>query len=194
MMDVNAGLTEAVKICFCKGPDEFEQYLETVQGPDPINFPRLLTQVLETKKWFIEIDEFDKKERQLLNFGHTFGHALEVATNHAVSHGIAVAIGMKAAIFFEEQSRAISEVELELLNYINKLLSVTNVEAKSDLSVDWQLFDTAFAGDKKHKSDSYQLVLPNSEGGVRLQMISKSPESLEQVKNSLKKALEEIVK
>ena len=53
---------------------------------------------LEAKKWFIEIDEFDKAERLLLNFGHTFGHALEAASDFGVSHGIAVGLGMLAAL------------------------------------------------------------------------------------------------
>ena len=50
--------------------------------------------MLCAKKWFIEIDEFDRAERRLLNFGHTFGHALEAATEFSVNHGVAVVIGM----------------------------------------------------------------------------------------------------
>jgi 3-dehydroquinate synthase len=154
----------------------------------------ILSKVLRTKKWFIEVDEFDKKERQLLNFGHTFGHALEVASDHAFPHGIAVAIGMKAAIIFERQSREISAVELRLLEYIESLLTVNSQSASPKLHIDWTLFDVAFAGDKKHKPEAYQLVLPNSGGGVRLQMIAKTEESLSLVRSSLKAALEGIVK
>jgi 3-dehydroquinate synthetase len=38
-------------------------------------------------------DEFDKGERKFLNYGHTFGHALESISNHIIPHGIAVIIG-----------------------------------------------------------------------------------------------------
>jgi 3-dehydroquinate synthase len=43
-------------------------------------------------------DEFDKGERKFLNFGHTFGHALESTSNNIIPHGIAVIIGSMIAI------------------------------------------------------------------------------------------------
>lgn len=51
---------------------------------------------LIVKKRVVEIDEFDLKERMTLNFGHTFGHALEL--KYGYKHGEAVAIGMLLAI------------------------------------------------------------------------------------------------
>ena len=53
---------------------------------------------LKYKKTILEIDEFDKKERQYLNFGHTFGHALEITSEHKIPHGIAVILGSIIAI------------------------------------------------------------------------------------------------
>jgi 3-dehydroquinate synthase len=52
---------------------------------------------LSIKKAMIERDEFDAGPRNVFNYGHTFGHALEVATQYAVPHGVAVAIGMELA-------------------------------------------------------------------------------------------------
>ena len=46
----------------------------------------------------IQVDEFDMAERKQLNFGHTFGHALEVGSDHGIPHGLAVASGMRAAL------------------------------------------------------------------------------------------------
>ena len=57
----------------------------------------LIEHVLGVKRWFIEIDEFDRGERRLLNFGHTFGHALEAAVGFSIPHGVAVALGVRAA-------------------------------------------------------------------------------------------------
>lgn len=48
---------------------------------------------LKYKSSIIAIDEFDKKERKFLNFGHTFGHAIESVSNNRIPHGIAVIIG-----------------------------------------------------------------------------------------------------
>lgn len=53
---------------------------------------------LEIKKAYIEADEFDQGPRKLLNFGHTFGHALEAATGYRIPHGIAVAWGARLAV------------------------------------------------------------------------------------------------
>jgi 3-dehydroquinate synthase len=184
-VDVAAGLTEAVKISFCKGAAEFLKFIDLCSGNSIANYPVLLQHVLGTKKWFIEVDEFDKKERQLLNFGHTFGHALEVATHHQVPHGIAVGIGMKAALAFESKNRALSLEESKLKEFINGLFDGL-VDLPSILStIDWKLFDRAFDGDKKHKLDSYQLILPTAGGGVRMQQLSKT----EATKNLVREAL-----
>ena len=53
---------------------------------------------LKYKVHFLEIDEFDKKERKFLNFGHTFGHALEITSQYKLSHGYAVVIGCLIAL------------------------------------------------------------------------------------------------
>jgi 3-dehydroquinate synthase len=51
----------------------------------------------------LSIDEFDKGERKFLNFGHTFGHALESTSNNTIPHGIAVVIGSMIAITISKQ-------------------------------------------------------------------------------------------
>lgn len=50
------------------------------------------------KSRFVEADEFDTGDRRILNFGHTFGHAIEAASDYAIPHGQAVAYGMLAMI------------------------------------------------------------------------------------------------
>jgi 3-dehydroquinate synthase len=52
---------------------------------------------LEVKRDFIEEDEFDRGRRNLLNYGHCFGHALEAASDFAIPHGLAVVVGMRLA-------------------------------------------------------------------------------------------------
>ena len=52
---------------------------------------------LEIKKEYIEKDEFDKGPRLVFNYGHSFGHAIEAATDFAIPHGIAVSIGCDMA-------------------------------------------------------------------------------------------------
>ena len=52
---------------------------------------------LNVKRSFMENDEFDRGRRNLLNYGHCFGHALEGASGYKVPHGIAVNIGIMFA-------------------------------------------------------------------------------------------------
>lgn len=87
---------------------------------------------------FVEQDEQDKnKKRALLNFGHTFGHALESATQYAVLHGEAVAWGMRKAcqlacdlnyLLPEE----VAQVE-NLLNTFGLLVSVPSTITANEL-------------------------------------------------------------
>lgn len=65
-----------------------------------LNYP-IEPMILEGLKYKIDIltrDEFDKGERKFLNFGHTFGHALESISNYKIPHGIAVTLGSIIAL------------------------------------------------------------------------------------------------
>ena len=46
----------------------------------------MISDSLEIKR-YIEIDEYDKNERQIFNYGHSFGHAIESLTNYSIPHG-----------------------------------------------------------------------------------------------------------
>lgn len=61
------------------------------------NVMKYISASLRIKKLMIERDEFDKDERNLFNYGHTFGHAIETLSNYEVNHGQAVTMGMAIA-------------------------------------------------------------------------------------------------
>ena len=74
----------------------------------------------------LEIDEFDKKERKFLNFGHTFGHALEITSKYKLAHGYAVAIGCLVALRVSELSYNYNYKDYSAtLNIVKKLLENT---------------------------------------------------------------------
>ena len=63
---------------------------------DPQITEDIIYESLTVKKRVVELDEFDQGERMILNFGHTFGHAVEL--KYGYKHGVAVGIGMKMAL------------------------------------------------------------------------------------------------
>ena len=61
------------------------------------------------KKQIIEADEFESDLRRVLNYGHTFGHALEAYTKHAIAHGTAVIWGIDVANYLAVREGLIEE-------------------------------------------------------------------------------------
>jgi 3-dehydroquinate synthase len=191
--EVLGGLAEAAKICFCKGPTEFEGFLKFGSTSTPANLDAMLPYVLDIKKWFIQVDEFDMAERKQLNFGHTFGHALEVGSDHGIPHGLAVASGMRAALLFESQTRDLSGVEKQLFDYTSILIP-SIAERWPVSAIDWDTYANAFNADKKHGVSNYCLILPNSSGGVRVQHIPKSETTLNNIVDAQKMSLSGVTK
>jgi 3-dehydroquinate synthase len=158
---VFAGLAEGAKICFAYSPEAFEEFLKLVEdwrrSRDVQFLEALISHTLTCKKYFIEIDEFDKAERRLLNFGHTYGHSLEAGTGFQLSHGIAIAIGMLAAIHQSGQVEAM----VALSKFLNDgLLQIE--DAWSHLEIDWKVVGESLLRDKKNSATTQRLVLPNS--------------------------------
>ncbi len=165
------GLCEAVKICFCKDAQTFDRYIAL--GPAPGLSSRALEEVLgltlEAKRWFIEIDEFDKAERLLLNFGHTFGHAIESATNFRISHGTAVGMGMLCAIALGKRLgrdyAGAPRVE-QLRAHTHALLTSVPDKAGRLAGITAQQCFELCGSDKKHEKDNFVFIAITAQGQV----------------------------
>jgi 3-dehydroquinate synthase len=94
--DIASGYGEILKLMWTGSAEHFQQLENVVArgGLRTSSLPTLLRASLEVKKSIIEVDEYESGLRRTLNYGHTFGHALEGLTNHFVPHGLAVAWGM----------------------------------------------------------------------------------------------------
>jgi len=95
--DFNSGLGEIIKFHILLDRKQYGmllQYLEEGNLRSNRYFDQIVASTLNIKKWYFEQDEFDTGVRNLLNYGHCFGHALESATNFATTHGEAVIVGM----------------------------------------------------------------------------------------------------
>lgn len=158
-----SGFSEAMKIAYCRGPKAFEGYLERYDRFD-VDPAALIEHVLLAKRWFVEIDEQDQKERRLLNFGHTFGHALESAVGYTLSHGLAVAAGVLCAT---RHPASAAGPEVEVLEAHSRSLLASAPGVSDALGhFEPERFERAFRADKKHGSSTFRLILPAPHGGV----------------------------
>lgn len=126
----------------------------------------VIVRCISLKADVVKKDEFDTGLRQLLNFGHTIGHAIEKCSGFEISHGKAVAIGMvmaarmayKAGISKEDFTDEIADALIK-----NNLPVSTNF-SKSDLL-------SAMLRDKKRTSSGITLVLPEKIGNCILHKV-----------------------
>jgi len=198
-----SGIVEAAKICFCHGRKSFESYLacDPHPGMETEALSALISHSLRAKKWFIEIDEFDQNERLLLNFGHTFGHAIEGASHYAIPHGLAVGIGILCATAFVRQDAdqnsnpyvdapMVQTFEDHLDTLLRSVPELSSKVAKLPIAEVMERFES----DKKHKQDSYVLILVDLTGKVVRQEVTKSAESVRRIRSAIELIVERYAK
>jgi 3-dehydroquinate synthase len=179
--DITSGLFECIKICFASFNDiDFETCLELLKNYET-NYEEIIFNSLKIKKWFIEIDEFDCKERQLLNFGHTIGHAIESVSNYKISHGVAVGLGMLVEVEFGNVDNSRTQ---KLKKVIYQLLDKEVVNIAKNLNLE-SLFNT-FILDKKHSKENYYIITTNEEGFLERKSFSKDDTFFQTFTNILK--------
>jgi 3-dehydroquinate synthase len=190
-----SGLIEAAKICFCRSPESFADYLAC--NPSPImptsDLERVIVASLMAKKHFIEIDEFDKKERLLLNFGHTFGHAIEGASHYAIPHGMGVGLGILCAAAFQ-RARGINLDAIPSVRNLEQHLT-TLIHVLPDLAQHLAALDIdevleRFASDKKHSTQQYTLILISATGEVVLERFDRTPQLELDLRTAIRSTLE----
>ena len=127
----------------------------------PFNRDEVVARCVEIKRDVVQQDEFDNGLRGLLNFGHTFGHAIEKLSDFAVSHGEAVAKGMVIA------SRMAPFCGLcDVADELSLLLEKFGFDISCKYSAD-EIFE-ALLSDKKRRGGTISIVLPRAIGDCTL--------------------------
>jgi shikimate kinase/3-dehydroquinate synthase len=109
--ELAAGYAELLKTALIAGGDLWERVRQNADA-DPTTDPALIAACALTKLRIVARDERDAGVRQVLNLGHTVGHAIETVTGYAsYRHGEAVALGLLAALRLSEQAELREEVE-----------------------------------------------------------------------------------
>jgi len=121
--ELRAGLAEVIKYGLICDADFFgwiEAHLDALLAREPAALAHAIHRSCDIKAGFVMRDEREQGERALLNFGHTFGHAIESATGYVGwLHGEAVAAGMLIAT---DMSHRLGWLGASLLERLRTLL------------------------------------------------------------------------
>lgn len=160
-----AGLAECVKAAVLASP----AMLELLGGPSdgdelPVPVEWIVEQAVRIKAAYVAADPGDRLLRQSLNLGHTFAHAIEAATDYAVPHGEAVAVGLVAAARLGAE---VGGTGPDLPGSVQSTLERLGLPVRPPAGLSQQRLRAAVAGDKKRRSGRPVLVVPAA-GGAEL--------------------------
>jgi|APSaa5957512535_1039671.scaffolds.fasta_scaffold02165_4 3-dehydroquinate synthase len=166
--EIYSGVGEMIKVHAIDSPVSFDKisnaYEKIVENYDVME--GFIHRSLLMKKRLIEIDEFDTGPRNIMNYGHSFGHAIETATNYAIPHGIAVTIGMDIANYFS----AVSGISTK--SHFDRMHAVLdkNCYKYRHVNIDTELLISALKKDKKNSTTQLRLILPNKSGNISMDL------------------------
>ena len=170
------GIAETLKYGVIGDVELFEK---TASGDFRENLEEIIETCVKMKRDIVMEDEFDTGVRQLLNLGHTLGHAIEKRSGFAISHGHAVAIGMHLiAKVAEEKGMA----EAGLAEKIRKALKNNNLPVSIDYSA--EEITEGVLKDKKRRGGEISFVFPTKIGHCEIVKIPVE-EVTELVENAL---------
>ena len=149
------GCAEVIKYGYIGDPTLLST-LETDFAADP---EAVIARCVADKRDVVEADERDVGKRQLLNLGHTAGHAIEACSDFAISHGSAVAIGM---VLMTKAAVARGICEANVLPHMTEML--TRYDLPTSCPFDAKALAAVAMKDKKRAGANITLVLPRCIG------------------------------
>ncbi len=158
--DFYSGFGEVIKLHLMGGRDMFDSLVELtplILRRESAALTKAIHQSLNIKLSYMADDEFDVGRRNLLNYGHDFGHAVESTSNFDVPHGQAVVFGMLAANIIARQ-RGILDAKLEK-EVAEKLLSPNLLIKPSFDALETKAMINAMKKDKKRVGNNLALIM-----------------------------------
>ena len=157
------GMAEVIKYAVLRGG----RVLEIAEENAKENIDELIEECVKIKRDYVCADEFDRGDRQFLNFGHTIGHAIERVSDFEIAHGSAVALGMCIVATAGVKDGICTEQDKDkIVNLCKKYELPTKCEySKEELYV-------AALSDKKRDAQEITLVLTKGFGNCVLQKTS----------------------
>jgi len=157
--EISAGLSEIIKYGLIYDREFFQWLQKNIQqilSNDPVAVAHAIQRSCAIKAEIVAQDEKEQSVRALLNFGHTFGHAIEKLTGYGNwTHGDAVAVGMVLAARLSENMSLITPEDVQ---NIEEILTAANLPISLP-SIDPAELLATMQSDKKVKDRNIQLVL-----------------------------------
>lgn len=179
------GIVEMLKHGLIRDAELFDRLKNNAQCVQGIQKPEFLLKIIYEscviKQKIVEQDECDKGIRQILNFGHTIGHAIETLEDYQLSHGEAVAMGMIVEAYL---SALFGFLAMQVVEEIEKTLQLYGLILETKAFQNKALFKKAMGLDKKALNNTPYFVLLESIGKTcqqdAKQVFSVEPQVLEQ--------------
>jgi 3-dehydroquinate synthase len=157
--EIRAGLGEMLKVHAIESKKEYDLIAKKYESLIHLegDIEKFIYQSLMYKKKKIEKDEKDQGPRLVMNYGHSFGHALEAASDFRIPHGIAVSMGMDIANFIAIKLNYGTTSDY---NRMHPILMKNSSEYWHE-KINQEKFSKALLADKKNKPGSYVFILTN---------------------------------
>ena len=156
--DIRSGIGEIIKVHAIDSAASFERLArdyERLTRERPVLL-EYIQRSLEIKKRYIEQDEFDQGVRNIFNYGHSFGHAIESATDFRIPHGIGVTMGMAIANHIAARRGLLPQEHESRMRPI----LMRNARGFEEVPIPFEATLAALAKDKKNTSSKLVIILP----------------------------------
>ena len=117
--DISAGMAEVIKCGFIK-----DKKILALLRKDVLDFEEIIYRSVRVKAKVVGADFRESKERELLNYGHTLGHAIESESKYKLRHGEAVSIGL---VFAAELSQIVRGLDKDVIKEHREILQSFNL-------------------------------------------------------------------
>lgn len=171
-VDYRSGVGEIVKLMLMdsgvseKLTEVEKDIITLIKREDADSLKKIIVKSIKIKLSYMEGDEFDSGKRNLLNYGHEVGHALESACEFAIPHGVAVLYGM---LFANQVSFRRGWMEKNHFDFINRIIYFA---LPKSLKIKKEYFNigkiiSGMRKDKKRVGNDLVLVLPQKDLTLR---------------------------
>lgn len=168
LQELLGGLAEVIKYGVIRDYDFFvflERHLDKLLCLDRESIQEMISTCCRIKAEVVAADERESDLRRILNFGHTIGHAVEAASDFTIIHGLAVAIGMVAALRLAVANELCKKQDA---GRVAALINAFGLPTEIPTHLDRDRIKKYLLSDKKTVAGSVFYVLPTGIGTVMI--------------------------